>query len=80
MPTLTVRDVDEKTLRRLRAIARTNTRSLSAEVRHVLDRHALAARLPAFRETLPPQTDSTEEIRTDRDSSRGRYGDRAEQC
>jgi plasmid stability protein len=42
MPTLTVRDIDEETMRRLRAVARANNRSLSAEVRHVLAGHARA--------------------------------------
>jgi hypothetical protein len=77
MPTLTVRDIDEETMRRLRAVARANNRSLSAEVRHVLDRHASATRPRAFRDTSPPPTDCTDEICDDPAGDRGLYDDPA---
>ena len=42
MATLTIRNLDEKTVERLKQHARQNERSLEAEVRHVLNNAAQA--------------------------------------
>lgn len=77
MATLTIRNLDEKTVERLKQHARQNGRSLQAEVRHVLNN---AAQMPTSKEfwaradmiaAMTPrdieQTDSTTLLREDRD-------------
>lgn len=76
MGSLTVRNLDDDVIDRLKARARRNNRSLEAEIRLVLQRaatggaevdlRALAERIAAMTPDVP-QTDSTELIREDRD-------------
>lgn len=77
MGNLTVRNLDNEVIDRLKRQARSNHRSLEAEVRHLLTR-SVPSRLDmaAFRERSrrlaemtagSPQTDSTLLIREDRD-------------
>lgn len=74
MPTLTVRNVDPDVVAALKARARSNKRSVEAEVRLLL-RDAVGGARPSLRELADriaaltpdvPQTDSTELVREDR--------------
>ncbi len=77
MATLTIRNLDEKTVERLKQHARQNERSLEAEVRHVLNNAAQTlthrefwARADAIAAMTPrdiAQTDSVTLLREDRD-------------
>lgn len=76
MPTLTVRNVDETVIRRLKGRARKAGRSLEAEIRLILEETsrrpsvdqlmAMADRIAAMTPTTP-QTDSTTILREIRD-------------
>ena len=74
MAQLTIRNVDPSVYARLKARARTNHRSLEAEVRAILDRHAcpdrsaVVERANEFRRRLVGRYtgDATAEIRADR--------------
>ena len=76
MGNLTVRNLDDSVIERLKAQARENERSLEGEIRHVLKREVSkprrAAQFFARAEELAattvgtPQTDSTALIREDR--------------
>ena len=81
MANLTIRNLDDAVVEKLKARARTHRRSLEAELRELLTEaaaqpsraefHEIAARIRAM--TLPvPQTDSTAIIREDRDTDHGR--------
>ena len=77
MATLTIRNLDDETLAKLKERARANQRSVTAEARMILMREFdRRARMEEFREltrriaaSTPnvPQTDSTLLIREDRD-------------
>ena len=77
MATLTIRNLDEKTVERLKQHARQNGRSLQAEVRHILNNAAqllthqeLWARADVIAAMTPreiEQTDSVTLLREDRD-------------
>jgi plasmid stability protein len=76
MATLTIRNLDDGVVERLKAQATHNGRSLEAEVREILKNNtgrpsieqllALADRIAAMTPNVP-QTDSTKLIREDRD-------------
>lgn len=76
MGTLTIRNLDNNVIETLKAQAKTNQRSLEAEVRYLLTQQAdHRVRIADFRErtqrisgmTDRLQTDSTELLREDRD-------------
>ncbi len=76
MASLTIYDLDEATIERLRMLAAAHDRELEAEVRHILeqsvrraDREAAVARARKIAAMTPavPQTDSAELMREDRD-------------
>lgn len=77
MANLTIRNLDDEIVERLKARARDNDRSLEAEVRvlltEVVERpsrkefHALANRIAAMTPKSVKQTDSAELLREDRD-------------
>ena len=77
MGTLTVRNLDDRVIERLKAQARENQRSLEGEIRHMLtERVDRRRRLAEFRERTrelasmtagTPQTDSVTLLRNDRD-------------
>ncbi len=75
MPQLTVRNVSERVYQRLKDRARTNRRSLEAEVRAILDQAALPDRTEVVRRATEMRArlvgryhgDATAEIRKDRD-------------
>ncbi len=81
MASVTIRNLDDEVVARLKARAKANKRSLEAELREILTRSAgamtgeefrqLAARISAMTPDVP-QTDSTLPIREDRDSDHGR--------
>ena len=83
MANLTIRNLDDAVVERLKARAKAHNRSLEAEVRTILeitartaDREAFireARRIAAMTPNVP-QTDSTLLIREDRDSDHGRDG------
>lgn len=76
MGTLTIRNLDDDVIARLKEQAKANHRSLEAQVREVLARaasgdlridfRALAERIAAMTPDVP-QTDSTQLLREDRD-------------
>jgi len=75
MANLTIRNLDDDVVERLKALAKAHNRSLEAELRTILERTARTADRQAFIHeaeriaamTLKvPQTDSTELIREDR--------------
>lgn len=76
MGTLTIRNLDDDVIARLKQQAKTNHRSLEAELREILARaasgdlrinfRALAERIAAMTPDVP-QTDSTQLLREDRD-------------
>ncbi|MBT7956535.1 MAG: hypothetical protein HN731_15190 [Rhodospirillaceae bacterium] len=76
MSTLTIRNVEEKVVEKLKARAKANERSLEAEVRHILanssdrltgqDAIDLVNRIAAMTPKGVKQTDSTEMLREDR--------------
>lgn len=77
MGTLTIRNLDDRVIERLKAQARENERSLEGEIRHMLTERAdRRLRIAAFRErtrglasatAATPQTDSVILLRADRD-------------
>jgi plasmid stability protein len=77
MPTLTIRNVDDEVVQRLKAQAKQHGRSLEAEAREILAQAAQKPTLSEFRErarriaAMTPkdvkQTDSVELLREDRD-------------
>lgn len=77
MGNLTVRNLDDRVIERLKAQAKTNQRSLEGEVRHVLTQQVnRAGRIADFRErtrrlvsltTGMSQSDSADLVREDRD-------------
>ena len=77
MGTLTIRNLDDRVIERLKAQARENKRSLEAEIRHILTERAdrrlrIAAFLERTRELASaaggtPPTDSAILLREDRD-------------
>ena len=77
MGTLTIRNLDDRVIERLKAQARENERSLEGEIRHMLtERSDRRLRIPEFRERTRelasatagiPQTDSAVLLRADRD-------------
>ncbi len=77
MPTVTVRNLDEKIVKNLKKQATANNRSLEAEVREILRQAAgrpsqvellaLADRIAAMTPKGVKQTDSAELLREDRD-------------
>ena len=81
MATITVRNLDDKIVDRLKQIAARNKRSLEAEVRDLLERSVepmsrdkllrLARRIRAMTPDVS-QSDGTELIREDRNSDHGR--------
>ncbi len=83
MANLTIRNLDDAVVERLKKRAKANNRSLEAEVRDLLERSvgpmsrdefiSLARRIRAMTPNVP-QTDSTLLIREDRDSDHGRDG------
>ncbi len=83
MANLTIRNLDDKVVERLKTRAKANNRSLEAEVRDLLERNVgpmnreefinMARRIRAMTPDVP-QTDSTALIREDRDSDHGRDG------
>ena len=76
MGSLTIRDLDDRVIERLRAQAKVNQRSLEDEIRYVLTQQVgRRVRVAAFRErtrevarmtTGTPQTDSVVLLREDR--------------
>ncbi len=76
MANVTIRNLDDKVVVRLKKRAKTNNRSLEAELREILTRAAdtmtsrelrvIAERIAAMTPDVP-QTDSAELIREDRD-------------
>lgn len=78
MATLTIRDLDEDVVERLKRRAKSNNRSLEGEVRTILqqsvktiDKTGLLERVQAISAMIPPQavqSDSTVLIREDRDN------------
>ena len=81
MASVTIRNLDDEVVARLKDRAKANKRSLEAELREILTRSAevmtgdefrqLAVRISAMTPDVP-QTDSTLLIREDRDSDHGR--------
>ena len=81
MASVTIRNLDDEVVARLKDRAKANKRSLEAELRAILSETAhrpsreefrkLAARIRAMTPDVP-QTDSTLLIREDRDSDHGR--------
>jgi len=81
MANVTIRNLDDEVVARLKERAKANKRSLEAELREILTRSAevmtedefrqLAERISAMTPDVP-QTDSTLLIREDRDSDHGR--------
>ena len=81
MASVTIRNLDDEVVARLKERAKANKRSLEAELREILTRSAevmtedefrqLAERISAMTPDVP-QTDSTLLIREDRDSDHGR--------
>ncbi len=77
MGTLTIRNLDDRVIERLKAQARENERSLEGEIRHMLTERAdRRRRIAGFRERTrdlasatggTSQTDSAALLRTDRD-------------
>ena len=77
MGNLTIRNLDDRVIERLKAQTRANQRSLEGEIRHVLTRQVdRAGRIAEFRERTQqlvsltagtPQSDSVELLREDRD-------------
>lgn len=77
MATVTVRNLDEETVKKLKKQAATNNRSLEAELREILrqvagrpsraELLALADRIAAMTPKGVKQTDSAELLREDRD-------------
>lgn len=75
MATLTIRNLNDQTVKKLKKRASGNNRSLEAEVRHLLENATRSTRpdisdlARRIRMMTPdvPQTDSTEMIRKDRD-------------
>lgn len=77
MTTLTIRNLDDETVERLRTRAQNNNRSLEAEIRALLTEaarrpsrkefRALAERIAAMTPKGVKQTDSAELLREDRD-------------
>ena len=77
MANVTIRNLDDTVIEKLKAQAKTNHRSLAAEIRHILTREVdHRVRMAEFRERTRriaamtpdvPQTDSTLLIRKDRD-------------
>lgn len=77
MAKLTVRNVDDDVVARLKFLAEAHDRSLEAEIRQILREAAraptprelqvIAGRIRAMTPSDRPQTDSTELIRADRD-------------
>ena len=77
MGTLTIRNLDDQVIDRLKVQAKANQRSLEGEVRHMLADHVdRRSRMAAFRERTKrltsatagtPQTDSVALLRADRD-------------
>ena len=77
MGNLTIRNLDDRVIERLKTQARANQRSLEGEIRHVLSRQVdRAGRIAEFRERTQqlvsltagtPQSDSVELLREDRD-------------
>ena len=81
MASVTIRNLDDEVVARLKDRAKANKRSLEAELREILTRSAGAMTRKEFiafakriRDMTPdvPQTDSTLLIREDRDSDHGR--------
>jgi plasmid stability protein len=81
MASVTIRNLDDEVVARLKDRAKANKRSLEAELREILARSAEAMTREEFiafakhvRTMTPemPQTDSTLLIREDRDSDHGR--------
>ena len=77
MGTLTIRNLDDHVIEKLKKQAKENHRSLEGEVRHLLTQQSdRLTRIAAFRErsrqlisltTGSPQTDSADLLREDRD-------------
>jgi plasmid stability protein len=77
MAKLTVRNVDDEVVARLKHLAEEHDRSLEGEIRHILKEaagrptlrefQAIARKITAMTPPDRPQTDSTELIRADRD-------------
>lgn len=77
MGNLTIRNLDDRVIDRLKAQAKANQRSLEGEIRHLLTQQAdRPGRIADFRERTrqlvsltagTPQTDSVELLREDRD-------------
>ena len=77
MGNLTIRNLDDRVIDRLKAQAKANQRSLEGEIRHLLTQKAdRPGRIADFRERTrqlvsltagTPQTDSVELLREDRD-------------
>ena len=81
MATITVRNLDDKVVERLKQMAARNKRSLEAEVRDLLARSVAPMSRDDFlglarriRDMTPgvPQSDSTALLREDRESDHGR--------
>ena len=81
MATLTIRNLDDKVVERLKRRAKANNRSLEVEVRDLLEssvgpvsREDFIDKARRIRAMTPdvPQTDSTVLLREDRDSDHGR--------
>lgn len=81
MANVTIRNLDDEVVLRLKDRAKANKRSLEAELREILTRSAGAMTHEEFRKLAEhiramtpdvPQTDSTLLIREDRDSDHGR--------
>ena len=75
MGNLTIRNLDDRVIKQLKAQAKANQRSLEGEIRYVLTQQAdRRARIADFRErtrqiariTGTPQTDATDLLREDR--------------
>lgn len=75
MATLTIHDVDDATLERLRALARTHKRAVADEARAILEDHVRSCDRDAFRREIDAiaaavpavqQTDSVDLLRADR--------------
>ena len=77
MGNVTIRNLDDRVIDRLKAKAKANQRSLEGEIRHLLAQHAdRPGRIADFRDRTgqlvsltkgTPQTDSVELLREDRD-------------
>ena len=81
MANVTIRNLDDEVVARLKDRAKANRRSLEAELREILTRAAGVVTGEEFRQLAErvalqtpnvPQTDSTQLIREDRDSDHGR--------